>query len=296
MKHFILGTDWWSDCDDVVAVRLLVNMHKTGKISLDGIVINACMETSAPSMSGFLALSGVDIPIAIDRDATDFYGMGHYQERLAKSATKIKNNADAEEPIKLYRRILASASEKVSIIEIGFPQVLANLLKSAADEFSPLKGVDLVSEKVEHLWVVAGQWNLPEGGKEHNFCNNSRSSQGGEYLCANWPTPITFLGLEVGETVISGSKLDHSDFLHQAMADNRHADGRSSWDPMLALLAVSGDLEQEGYASVCGTARVDGSNGMNYFTENPMGKHRYVKKIREDQFYADRVDSVINFV
>lgn len=34
MRNFILGTDWWTDCDDAVAVRLLTRYMKQGKIRL----------------------------------------------------------------------------------------------------------------------------------------------------------------------------------------------------------------------------------------------------------------------
>lgn len=30
MRNFILGTDWWTDCDDVVAIRILVRAHLSG--------------------------------------------------------------------------------------------------------------------------------------------------------------------------------------------------------------------------------------------------------------------------
>ena len=43
MKNILLGTDWWTDCDDAVAVRLLARAHKAGEIKLIGIGINACM-------------------------------------------------------------------------------------------------------------------------------------------------------------------------------------------------------------------------------------------------------------
>ena len=29
MKNFILGTDWWTDCDDAVALRLLTRAVKS---------------------------------------------------------------------------------------------------------------------------------------------------------------------------------------------------------------------------------------------------------------------------
>ena len=40
MRHFILDTDWWTDCDDAVAIRLLCNAHWQKKVNLLGININ----------------------------------------------------------------------------------------------------------------------------------------------------------------------------------------------------------------------------------------------------------------
>ena len=54
MRNFILGTDWCTDCDDAVAVRILARAHKSGKICIKGIGVNACMEYSAASLDGFL--------------------------------------------------------------------------------------------------------------------------------------------------------------------------------------------------------------------------------------------------
>ena len=34
MRNFILGTDWWTDCDDVVAMRVITKAHKKGEINL----------------------------------------------------------------------------------------------------------------------------------------------------------------------------------------------------------------------------------------------------------------------
>ena len=73
MRNILLGTDWWTDCDDAVAVRLLVRAAKAEKIRLLGIGINACMEYSVASLTGFLRAEGASgIPLGIDLDATDF--------------------------------------------------------------------------------------------------------------------------------------------------------------------------------------------------------------------------------
>mgnify|MGYP002571987515 CR=1 FL=1 len=40
MRNFILGTDWWTDCDDAVAIKLLANAVLARKVGLLGIGIN----------------------------------------------------------------------------------------------------------------------------------------------------------------------------------------------------------------------------------------------------------------
>ena len=80
MRNFILGTDWWTDCDDAVAVRILERAHKAGEICIKGIAINACMEYSVSSLEGFLNAEEVyNIPLGIDLDATDFGGNPTFQ-------------------------------------------------------------------------------------------------------------------------------------------------------------------------------------------------------------------------
>ena len=108
-RNFILGTDWWTDCDDAVALRILSRAHKNGQINLLGIIINACMEYSASSLDGFLSTEGiVNIPIGLDSLANDFGGNPPYQKNLARYATHYKNNAEAYDAVRLYRRLLAS--------------------------------------------------------------------------------------------------------------------------------------------------------------------------------------------
>lgn len=293
MRQFILGTDWWTDCDDAVAVRLLARAHLAGDIRLLGVVINACMAYSVPSLDGFLHLEGVrGIPIGIDREATDFGGNPPYQQRLAPAAVEYTDNDHAEEAVGLYRRLLAESDAPVDILEIGYPQALTALLESGADDHSPLTGVQLVREKVAHVWVMAGKWS-EEGGLENNFCRNPRSRRAGDLLCRLCPVPLTFLGYEVGVSVISGSRLSPEDHLHLTLADHGSGDGRSSWDPMLVLLAMSGDPVDAGYDTVRGVARVDPDTGANHFTPDETGPHRYVVKNKPDEYYQDEIDARI---
>ena len=136
---------------------------------------------------------------------------------------------------------------------------------------------------------MAGKWD-ENGGKEYNFYKNELTRQSGADLCAFWPTPITFLGYEIGESVISGKNLPDGDLLKQVMTDHGSINGRSSWDPMLVLLALAGEPEKAGYKCVYGKASVNAVDGSNYFTVDPSGSHRYVIKLHDDSFYANEID------
>ena len=295
MREFIFGTDWWTDCDDLAAMRILLRAHKKGEIKLLGVGINACMDLSVPSVDGFINLEGVkNIPIGIDIAATDFEGTHlKYQKNLAPFAVNYKKNEDAEDAVRLYRRLLAASDGGVEIVEVGFLQVFAELLLSGPDDISPETGLSLVKTKVRKVWVMAGKWD-EEGGREHNFCNNPRSRRGGEIFCRRCPVPVTFLGFEVGVNVISGNELSHGDFLYKGFSDHGSENGRCSWDPMTALMAVIGDENEAGYDTVTGTARLDEKNGGNYFTEDENGLHKYVKMKLAPEYYSDMINSIIN--
>ncbi len=150
MREFIFGTDWWTDCDDLAAMRILLRAHKNNEIKLLGVGINACMDLSAAAVDGFINLEGVkDIPLGIDLKATDFEGTHlKYQKNLAPFAVKYKRNEDAEDAVRLYRRLLTESDGSIEIVEVGFLQIFADLLLSEGDDISPETGLSLVKNKV----------------------------------------------------------------------------------------------------------------------------------------------------
>ena len=291
----ILGTDFWTDCDDAVAIRLLAEMEKMGYVKLIGVGINACMEASAPAVDAFLQNEGYnDIPLGIDLEAGDFTGRPHIQYPLAALPGKHRKNEECENAVKLYRRILAESDEKVDIIEIGFPQILSGLLRSEGDEYSPLSGAELVKEKVGKLYMMAGKWDDLVSGKEHNFENNQRSRTAGKIVCDEWPTEITFLGWEVGNTVISGGTLDKGDLLYSVIADHGSPNGRSSWDPLMVYIACLGDEKAAGFDTVSGKASLEEDTGINHFDIYEGGPHKFVVKKFKDRYYEDILNKIID--
>lgn len=294
MRKIILGTDWFTDCDDAVAIRLITNAVKNKKIQLLGVAINVCMKYSVASLKGFLNADGIEnVPIGIDFEAIESEEESSYQKRLIENFCPLGSNEDGEDAVRLYRKLLANEQGKVEIVEIGHPQVLANLLKSKADDISSKSGYELVQEKVLKLWVMAGKWDA-DGEKEYNFCRNARSRLGGKELCDLCPCPITFLGFEIGYGVITGGKLNKNDHLYKVLSDHGSENGRHSWDPMLVMMALIGNEEVAGYHTVTGTACVDEQTGANYFKKDPNGKHKYVIKMYENGYYEKQINSMIN--
>lgn len=293
MRSFIFGTDWGEDCDDVVALRVILRHHKAGKARLLGAVINTCAENSVSSMYGFLAYEGVDgIAVGIDRGVSHVKIETRYQTRLTAYAPD-KTNDDAEDAVRLYRRLIAEADGKVEIIEVGFLQALAGAIMSEGDDISPKTGLELFAEKVEKIWIMGGKWN-EQFGKEYNFCRHSEARVGSSIVCEKCPCPITFLGWEIGSCVSTGDFLDEDDLLYGVLCDwHGRPSGRESWDPMTALLAMIGDEEKAGYSTVSINPSVNSDTGANTFEENPDSNRKFVIKKFPDSYYIDMINDII---
>ncbi len=287
MRNFILGTDWGEDCDDAVAVRLLLRAHKNGEINFLGAGINTRTEYSAPSLYAFMESENCILPIGVDKNCPKSDWQNRYQPRLAKLTDK--KDDDFEDAVRLYRRLICEAQGKVEILEIGFLQVLAGAIASGPDDISPKTGIELFKEKVEKVWCMGGKWTA-DGEKEFNLSYTPFACQAANYVCDNCPVPITFLGWEVGAHLITGDTLAKDDILRQIILDWGSDCGRESWDPMLCLLAIVGDNEKAGYDTVKGTAWINPENGANYFKRSDDGKHLFVVKKFEDSYYINAIN------
>ncbi len=296
-RTVIFDTDWWTDCDDCVALKLLLMSEET---ELIGVNINAFMENSPYSVELFLTQYGRgNIPVSVDKNATDFKDAPResYQEAIIHhfSDGNFKSSDNYETSVKFYRRLLASQNEKTDIIAVGFQNSIADLLLSEGDEFSPLSGVELCKEKVGKLWAMAGKWN-ENGGREYNVANGKRSIKAAEIISEKFPCPVTYLGFEVGESVVSGGSEvigDESDVLWVSMNAHGSVKGRSSWDPMTALLAVIGDEEKAGYDKVYGKFTFD-EEGRNYFVPDLLSDRCFVVKKYDDAYYSNKINERIS--
>ena len=137
--------------------------------------------------------------------------------------------------------------KSVTIVTVGFFTNLAGLLNSTADEYSPLNGKELVIKKVKQLVSMAARLDKDStGGYEFNVMVDAAASQ---KVFADWPTPITISGFEIGEKILTGIRLMHNEAIQNspvkdafeiALSKDKNTIGRNSWDETAVLVAVRG--------------------------------------------------------
>ncbi|HLI93447.1 MAG TPA: nucleoside hydrolase, partial [Puia sp.] len=190
----IFDTDMGPDYDDVGAITLLHAFADSGKATILATMASNKYEGIAGVIDVFNTYFGKpNIPIGIPRSwAVNERDSQHWTDSiLAYYPHRITRNDQAEDAVKLYRRILAGQpAQSVVIITTGFLTNLHNLLKSPADSYSPLDGRQLVKQKVKQLVAMAGKF--PQGW-EFNVMRDSIASAD---VFDNWPTPILLSGFE----------------------------------------------------------------------------------------------------
>ena len=290
--NIIFGTDWWTDCDDVAALDILLKAHKLGKIRLKAIGVNSVMKYSAPSVKAMCEQYGVDdVPIGLDKKANRKGNFCLYQKTLASYCSSGFTNRACPDAYKLYRRVLASSTGKTVIVDVGFPQIIMRLLQSGPDEFSDLDGMELAQSKVSEMILMGGRWDK-DPGREYNFCAYRVNREAASFICESSPVPLTFLGFEVGKDIITGGKTVPG-LAGIAYAAHLSPGGRPSWDPMTAVYAMTGSDENAGYKKVRGNAAVDPKTGKNSFEARPDGRHAYLVKEKEDGFYKRQIEELL---
>jgi hypothetical protein len=277
-RKFVFETDWFTDCDDLVALRFLTrNLDEDHKLL--GVNINACTPYVYASMCAFLKNDGVDCPVGLDLQG-DYPQETVYQKPMAKGVNP--TNDGAQDSLAFYKKILEE-NDDVEIISVGFLSALQRVFTT----------YPALIKKVKKLWIMGGNWEK-QGGAEYNFRDGNHPAlaiKGSQFVVNELPIEQVFLGFEVGESVLTGGNVGAEDMLGKAMRDWGTETGRSSWDPMTVLLAF-GDKFPNTFAFVKGQARVD-EQGLNYFEEREDGKHAYVKKVHPDSYYQELINSFL---
>jgi inosine-uridine nucleoside N-ribohydrolase len=245
----IFDTDMGPDYDDVGAIAILHAYADSGKCTILATMASNRYEGIAAVLNVFNTyFHRPGIPIGIpDDNAPNLRDKQHWTDSiLANYPHAIKKNAEAQHAVTLYRELLAQQPDhSVVIVTVGFQTNLAGLLRSKADDISPLDGPALIKKKVSRLVSMAGGY--PRG----NEFNINRDIPSAQAVAKDWPTPIIYSGFEIGRKIKCGLPLIHNAAIgHSPVKDvfrisipqsPEDAQGRMSWDETAVLVAIDGN-------------------------------------------------------
>lgn len=267
----IFDTDIAPDYDDVGAMALLHAFADKGEANILATISCNTFETTAPTLSVLNTyFNKPRIPIGItkgnfpNKDCSQKWA----EAINAKYPHQLKSNAEAEDAVKLYRKILSSQPDKsVTIVTVGFFTNLAGLLNSTADAYSSLNGKDLVSKKVKLLVSMAARFDdTKDNGYEFNVVVDAAASK---KVFEEWPTEWIMSGFEIGQKILTGTTLINNgsiqnspvkDAFEIALTKDNNTIGRNSWDETAVLVAVRGMEPYFGHKQINFKIEADGKN------------------------------------
>ena len=244
----IFDSDMGPDYDDVGAIAMLHNFADEGSANILATIASTKYKGVVEVFDAFNTyFNRPDLPVGVPKGkASELRDNQHWSDTVRmKYPHSLKSNSEAEDAVRLYRRILAAEPDtSVTIVTVGFITNIANLLKSGGDSASPLNGKDLVNKKVKKLVSMAGKF--PEGS-EFNVHIDAPASK---YAFENFPRPVIFSGFEIGKDIKTGIPLIADSSIQNSpvkdvfrisipMAQEDSA-GRMSWDETAVLVAVKG--------------------------------------------------------
>jgi pyrimidine-specific ribonucleoside hydrolase len=279
----IFDSDMGPDYDDVGAITLLHNFADEGLANILATIASTKYNGVAEVFDVFNTyFNRPDIPVGIPTGkASELRDNQHWSDSVRmKYPHSIKGNKDAEDAVRLYRRILAAqADTSVTIITVGFLTNISNLLKSTGDSSSPLNGKELVDKKVKKMVSMAGRF--PQGS-EFNVNIDPQSSK---YTFENFPRPVIFSGFEIGKDIKTGIPLIADNAIQNSPVKDvfrisipmsaEDSAGRMSWDETAVLVAVKG---HEPYYTLNSGRIVVDEKGANKWDANESGHYHLVVK------------------
>lgn len=142
-RGIIFDTDWWTDVDDVCALRTLLHAEREGDVRLLGVCLSAVDSSSVPSLSSYLGYEGrIGLPLGADKLAVDYPGSPCWRDVILEAVPQREASSvdDVDDAVNFYRKILSKERKPVDIVAVGFPNALSRLLESGPDLWSPLSG------------------------------------------------------------------------------------------------------------------------------------------------------------
>ena len=273
MKNIIFDTDIGGDCDDVMALDVLLAAHKAKECKLLGTVYSWKCADAPYGMHAISAYYGCgNIPVGSRAPVPDYKDC---YSRPVKNAFPTEAKCEVHDAVRLMRRLLTE-NEDVTIVATGSFYNIAKLLQSEPDDISPLDGRALVKARVREFAIMAANFSHQNGLKPQAWCVDEENRirperecnicldlEETKYFFENCPVDVVLSPFEMGFKLITGAPMVKSGkgIAPDSLAYVTHGspEGRDSWDPITAYYAVYG-AKPYMYLTAPGTVRIIGEN------------------------------------
>lgn len=291
----ILDTDFSSDVDDLGDVATCCALHKLGLVNMLCVSCDTSADKSPGAISATLKWWGVTSPqigtwkgAAFDPGtSTNKQWRDYIYDNYDRNGVGLASTV--EDGTTTMRRALAARTKKDAvIITTGPMNAMQALMNSPADAISGLTGSQLLAAKCKVMYAVVGIFPT---GTEWNAVQHPTSAND---VAANWPTPIIWVGIELGNTVKTGGPLSSkstADLMRKGYSYPPATSGiREAWGQLGIMAAAQSNAD---FGMVRGTAVFNASTGTNTWTNSSSGNHYYLTKSLGDGHYANRLNKWI---
>ncbi|MEM6692818.1 MAG: sulfatase-like hydrolase/transferase, partial [Planctomycetota bacterium] len=206
----IFDTDICGDVDDVLALAMLHALADRGHCSIEAVTISRPHPLTVPMVDAINTFYGRgDIPIGLTslappRDTKYLPIVKRTNGNRLLHPHNLMLGSDAPSAVDVLRRSLAMADDhSIVMVQVGLATNLAALLKSTADEFSSLSGMELVAQKVKSLQIMAGAFTPVDGDPAYREANVRNHIPPMIYLTNQWPeeVPIIWSDFQIGRSL-----------------------------------------------------------------------------------------------
>ena len=310
--RILFDTDIGGDCDDAGALAMTHRLCDMGEAEL--LAVTGCYES--PYVAGCIDAINTyynrKVPVGVNYGTPtypDTYTSGICNEFPSDyPAENYDSGNKPEDAVRLIRRTLAAAEDmSVTLVATGPFSTLARLVKSGADDVSPLIGAELIAKKVLRTVVMGGRflgtWPMPVMTGDPNYegeYNIRADIPAAKTVCDMWPCELIFSSFEIGMWTVTmreyTQKAPKADPVRRAYEifeaiPGNNEKGRQSWDHTAMLHAVRPDA---GYYHLHPYGRISVTDeGVTEWHADDTARHTYLIP-RADYGEIERViDSLV---
>lgn len=286
----LIDTDIGPDCDDAGALAVAAALAKRYRVPVGAVVSCTSSAYGAPCAEAICRFCGLEVGVFAENKQPGLLTRARnmrYNREIAERFSEKKTYAEA---VAAYRRTLAALPDGGAVVVgIGPFATLAQLMRSAPDDCSPLCGKDLFAKKVRAAVVMAAKY--PKG-REYNIICDPSSAIG---FFDNCDVPVFFADFDLGYPVRSGfsptatPRRDNPLYLaylrYCTDGDDTCAQLNASYDLAAMHFAFEGDSEWFGISEPYRFTVTD--EGENTFTPDPAGRcYRILKRATDEALGA----------